>query len=51
MRDALTGKIENPVQALQALAVMAVLEAAVQSVESGTVQSVALTADELAALQ
>lgn len=34
-----------------ALAVMAVLEAAVQSAESGMVQSVALTADELAALQ
>ena len=51
VRDALTGKIENPVQPLQALAVMAVLEAAVQSAESGTVQSVALTADELAALQ
>ncbi|VTN08480.1 Uncharacterised protein [Raoultella terrigena] len=51
MRDALTGKIENPVQPLQALAVMAVLEAAVLSAETGTLQTLALTADELAALK
>lgn len=50
VRDALTGAIDNPVSPLQALAVMAVLEAAVQSAESGTVQTVALTADERAAL-
>lgn len=50
VRDALTGAIDNPVSPLQALAVMAVLEAAVQSAESGTVQTVALTADEQAAL-
>ncbi|MDJ1654645.1 oxidoreductase [Raoultella sp. Ech2A] len=51
VRDALTGKIENPVQPLQALAVMAVLEAAVLSAETGTLQTLALTADELAALK
>lgn len=51
VRDALTGKIDNPVSPLQALAVMAVLEAAVQSAQSGTRQTLALTADELAALQ
>lgn len=50
VRDALTGAIDNPVSPLQALAVMAVLEAAVQSAESGTVQTIALTADEQAAL-
>lgn len=50
VRDALTGAIDNPVSPLQALAVMAVLEAAVQSAESGTVQTIALTADERAAL-
>lgn len=51
VRDALTGKISNPVSPLEALAVMAVLEAAAQSAESGTTQTLALTADELAGLQ
>ncbi|WP_224234599.1 oxidoreductase [Klebsiella grimontii] len=51
VRDALTGKIKNPVSPLEALAVMAVLEAAAQSAESGTTQTLALTADELAGLQ
>ncbi|ALR76418.1 oxidoreductase [[Enterobacter] lignolyticus] len=51
VRDALTGKTENPVSPLQALAVMAVLEAAVRSAESGSQQTVSLTADEIAQLQ
>lgn len=51
VRDALLGKIANPVPPLQALAVMAVLEAAVASSESGSVQKLALTANELAGLQ
>ncbi|MDU4313342.1 MAG: Gfo/Idh/MocA family oxidoreductase [Klebsiella michiganensis] len=51
VRDALTGKINNPVSPLEALAVMAVLEAAAQSAESGTTQTLALTADEQAGLQ
>ena len=51
VRDALTGKISNPVSPLEALAVMAVLEAAAQSAESGTTQTLALTADELAGLK
>lgn len=51
IRDALTGKRENPVSPLQALAVMAVLEAAVRSAESGTLQSIGLTAEEIAQLR
>lgn len=51
VRDALTGKINNPVSPLEALAVMAVLEAAVKSAESGTTQTLALTAEELAGLK
>ncbi|HHR0988240.1 TPA: oxidoreductase [Klebsiella oxytoca] len=51
LRDALTGKINNPVSPLEALAVMAVLEAAVKSAESGTTQTLALTAEELAGLK
>ena len=51
LRDALSGAIDNPVSPLEALAVMAVLEAAVQSAASGTLQTLALTADELAAWQ
>lgn len=51
IRDALTGKIDNPVSPLEALAVMAVLEAAAQSAESGNSKTLALSADERAKLQ
>nr|VXZ85382.1 Uncharacterised protein [Klebsiella pneumoniae] len=39
IRDALKGQIANPVPPVEALAVMAVLEAAVRSAESGMVQT------------
>ena len=51
MRDALLGKIANPVHPVEALAVMAVLEAAVKSSETGSIQGLALTAEERALLQ
>jgi predicted dehydrogenase len=51
VRDALTGKIDNPVHPVEALAVMAVLEAAVKSSETGSTQSLELTPEERAHLQ
>jgi Predicted dehydrogenases and related proteins len=51
VRDALRGKIENPVHPVEALAVMAVLEAAVTSSETGSTQALELTAAERAMLQ
>lgn len=51
VRDALTGKIENPVHPVEALAVMAVLEAAVKSSETGTTQTLELTAEERSLLR
>lgn len=51
VRDALLGKIANPVHPVEALAVMAVLEAAVKSSEAGSTQGLALTAEERALLQ
>lgn len=48
VRDALLGKITNPVHPVEALAVMAVLEAAVKSSETGSTQPLALTAEERA---
>ncbi|HDS9357665.1 TPA: oxidoreductase [Enterobacter chengduensis] len=51
VRDALLGKIENPVHPVEALAVMAVLEAAVTSSETGSTQALELTAAERAMLQ
>lgn len=51
VRDALTGTIGNPVHPVEALAVMAVLEAAVKSSETGTTQELDLTALERAQLQ
>ena len=51
VRDALNGKIDNPVPPVEALAVMAVLEAAVKSSETGTTQELDLTAQERAQLQ
>ena len=51
VRDALTGKIDNPVPPVEALAVMAVLEAAVKSSETGSTQTLDLTAQERAQLQ
>lgn len=51
VRDALTGKIDNPVHPVEALAVMAVLEAAVKSSETGTTQTLELTAAECALLR
>ena len=50
VRDALLGKIANPVHPVEALAVMAVLEAAVTSSETGSTQTLALTAEERALL-
>ncbi|WP_313773671.1 oxidoreductase [Enterobacter huaxiensis] len=50
VRDALTGRIENPVHPVEALAVMAVLEAAVKSSEKGSTQALELTAEERALL-
>ncbi|HIE9191692.1 TPA: oxidoreductase [Klebsiella pneumoniae] len=46
IRDALKGQIANPVPPVEALAVMAVLEAAVRSAESGLVQTLDLSDDE-----
>lgn len=51
VRDALNDKIDNPVPPVEALAVMAVLEAAVKSSETGTTQELDLTALERAQLQ
>ena len=51
VRDALRGKITNPVHPVEALAVMAVLEAAVRSSETGTTQMLELTAEERALLR
>lgn len=51
VRDALRGEIENPVHPVEALAVMAVLEAAVTSSETGSTQALELTAAERAMLQ
>ncbi|HHZ8493232.1 TPA: oxidoreductase [Enterobacter mori] len=51
VRDALTGTIGNPVHPVEALAVMAVLEAAVRSSETGTTQTLELTAEERALLR
>jgi predicted dehydrogenase len=51
VRNALNGEIDNPVHPVEALAVMAVLEAAVTSSETGTIQPLALTAGERAHLQ
>ena len=51
VRDALTGKIENPVNPVEALAVMAVLEAAVRSSETGSTQTLELTAEERSLLR
>ncbi|HIE5387818.1 TPA: oxidoreductase [Enterobacter cancerogenus] len=51
VRDALLGKSENPVHPVEALAVMAVLEAAVTSSETGSTQALELTAAERALLQ
>ena len=51
VRDALTGTIGNPVHPVEALAVMAVLEAAVRSSETGTTQMLELTAEERALLR
>lgn len=50
VRDALRGEIPHPVHPVEALAVMAVLEAAVKSSETGTTQTLALTAEERALL-
>jgi hypothetical protein len=50
VRNALNGEIENPVHPVEA-PVMAVLEAAVTSSETGTIQPLALTAGERAHLQ
>jgi len=46
IRDALRGSAPNPVPPIQALAVMAVLEAAILSAESGEQKTVPLTAAE-----
>lgn len=46
IRDALRGAAPNPVPSIQALAVMAVLEAAIQSSENGGQKTIPLTADE-----
>ncbi|QLR43102.1 oxidoreductase [Enterobacter sp. RHBSTW-00994] len=51
VRDALLGKIDNPVHPVEALAVMAVLEAAVKSSDTGTTQTLGLTAAERVHLQ
>ncbi|EMW3191848.1 oxidoreductase [Klebsiella quasipneumoniae] len=51
IRDALKGLIANPVPPVQALAVMAVLEAAARSAESGVAQTLDLTDDERNALR
>lgn len=51
VRDALRGKITNPVHPVEALAVMAVLEAAVRSSETGSTQTLELTAEERSLLR
>ncbi|EMW0510384.1 MULTISPECIES: oxidoreductase [Enterobacter] len=51
VRDALTGTIGNPVHPVEALAVMAVLEAAVRSSETGSTQTLELTAEERSLLR
>ncbi|MBV7556494.1 oxidoreductase [Enterobacter sp. ENT02] len=51
VRDALTGTIGNPVHPVEALAVMAVLEAAVRSSETGSTQTLELTAEERSQLR
>lgn len=51
IRDALNGKRSNPVHPVEALAVMAVLEAAVKSSDTGTTQTLSLTDSERAKLQ
>ncbi|MGG5837107.1 Gfo/Idh/MocA family oxidoreductase, partial [Huaxiibacter chinensis] len=51
IRDALSGKRSNPVHPVEALAVMAVLEAAVKSSDTGTTQTLSLTDSERAKLQ
>jgi len=51
VRDALRGKITNPVHPVEALAVMAVLEAAVWSSETGSTQTLELTAEERSLLR
>lgn len=51
IRDALNGKRSNPVPPVEALAVMAVLEAAVKSSDTGTTQTVSLTDSEREQLQ
>ena len=51
VRDALTGTIGNPVHPVEALAVMAVLEAAVRSSETGSTQTLDLTAEERSQLR
>ncbi|NDL62025.1 oxidoreductase [Acerihabitans arboris] len=51
VRDALNGKGANPVPPLQSLAVMAVLEAAVQASESGQNHSLEMSETEMAALR
>lgn len=47
IRNALNGNAQNPVTPLQALAVMAVLEAAVKSAETGSTQPLTLTKNEV----
>ena len=49
VRDALRGAGSNPVTAAQALAVMAVLEAATLAAETGVTQPLPLTEAEIAA--
>jgi len=51
VRDALTGTIGNPVHPVEALAVMAVLEAAVRSSETGSTQTLELTVEERSLLR
>ncbi len=51
MRDAITGRSGNPVSPIQALAVMAVLEAAITSSREGCASSLPLTPAECAAWQ
>jgi predicted dehydrogenase len=50
IRDALNGERANPVPAVEALAVMAVLEAAVKSSETGQSQPLDLTRAEQTSL-
>jgi predicted dehydrogenase len=49
LRDAVTGQGANPVTPLQAVTVMAVLEAAIASAESGRAVALALSEEERAA--